>query len=258
MKLTPKAKKSLEKVIEKFEKGDLSVIKQIASFSIPANAPARKWSTRNKLLAVLQGNTVDCRGSKQWAKVGRHHIKDGRAVYIYAPRIHKDKETDEETIYGFWLIPVFPAHATDGDALEGIIDSAPPPLSEVAEAWGIPVRKSSLEGANGFYSNAGKIVLGTNDVRTFFHELAHAAHHKIVGDGVFNVLSDEPEKELVAEVSASAIAGVYGYDYSGKSWSYIKHYYDDPMTAVLKYTQIIADVIELIFKQHDELQASGT
>ena len=51
-----------------------------------------------------------------------------------------------------------------------------------------------------------KILLGTHDIQVFFHELAHAAHHRIAGTLKGGQV---PSQEIVAELTAATLANLY-------------------------------------------------
>jgi hypothetical protein len=122
MKLSDKAQESMNKVIEKFQNGDLSPISRVARIRLDPSAPAYKWSLSNKILAFIQAEELDCRGFGQWKDIGRSIKKGCKAVYIVRPLTIKvtTEETEEKEnriCIGFSTIPVFAASDTEGEGL---------------------------------------------------------------------------------------------------------------------------------------------
>src|SRR3990172_872150 len=128
----------------------------------------------------------------------------------------RDEETGEDVdrvvIVGFRAIPVFRLEDTEGEPVE-YPDYSPvelPPLVEVAERLGVPVRYSPTPATErGHFSLVrGEIVLGTHDVDTYLHELAHAAHATIepLRGG------QNPRQEIIAETVAAVLCRLYGFD----------------------------------------------
>jgi hypothetical protein len=205
-------------------------------------------------MAFMQTDCTDCRGYKQWQEVGRQVKKGSKAAYILGPRLVKieDEETGEEKqiVTGFFSIPVFPYDDTEGESLieEDQTPREMPPLYDVAQAWGINIDYCPLpQGVRGSF-NPGKnsIKLGTANVKTFFHELAHAAHGKIEA---LNHGQDS-KQETIAEFTACVLMKLYtGEDYSGNSWQYIESYNpNDPIKAIYSVLSTVEQVINLIIE----------
>ena len=211
----------------------------VKSYLEPTGSPSDKWSLGNRLIMTMEG-TCDARGYRQWQSVGRHVKKGTKAIYILAPRlgkaVDKDEETGKETertfVVGFTGVPVFRYEDTDGADLK-TVKNAPkslPPLVDVAKKWGIDVRfDATRHGEYGSFSKSdGEIRLCTDDVSTFFHELAHLAHSRIedLKPG------QDPGQEIIAQLVACTLARSYGYDVDGYTYGYIAHYAsgDDPET----------------------------
>jgi hypothetical protein len=120
MNLSEKAQASLNKVIEKFQTGDLSPIVKAVQLQLDPDAPALKWSLGNQVLAVAQTGTLDCRGYRQWQEANRHVKKGALAAYILSPvTVKKEKDTGDEyrQCIGFKPTPIFSIEDTDGDPL---------------------------------------------------------------------------------------------------------------------------------------------
>ncbi len=253
MHLSDKAQSSLNTVIAKFELGDLSPLVRTVMFRLPDSMPAAHWTRRNRMLAMLQSMCVDCRGFQQWKEVGRSVTKGAHAVYILSPCTKAETNEDGKkthTLIGWNTIPVFSIDNTEGEPLTDCIPIPiePPPLMDVATRLGIQVSYEFLEGAAGRY-HYHRIVLATHDHKVFWHELAHAAHHKT--DPHF-ATKTRNEKEVIAEVTACVIAAMYGSDMSGDAHAYLKQYAADPLKATLKLLTEIEQVIALIFGEQPE------
>ena len=193
--------------------------------------PCSKWSFSNQILMLIQG-TEDARGYQQWLGVHRYVKKGTKAIWILAPLQYKvqEKQVKEDgtvelveryLLKGFKSIPVFRFEDTDGDPLPVYEPKTIPPLSEVAEAWGIKIRYEKLPGEYGHYNPTdNEIVLGTESMSVFFHELAHAAQKhlgRIKKDG-------DHEQEAEAELAAATLTNIYGGQVDRFSFDYIGYY----------------------------------
>lgn len=252
MAISKKAKESLNKVVARFESGDLSPIVEVLRIRRHPNdkMPAMGWSKTNQIIAFVQANgEIDSRGFRQWEQVGRKVKKGAKAVYILAPLTFKRENDEGETVTfvgGFRYIPVFPLWETEGDELPEF-DYAPlelPPLYDVAEHLGVTVAYGEIgSGAEGWFSSKREhIQLGVHDPATFFHELAHAAHNKLepLKGG------QDESQEVVAEFTAAVLSEMYGIPHSGNAWQYISAYADEPLTAIFKALSTVEKVIDLI------------
>jgi hypothetical protein len=248
--MTPNAEKAMQEVIQKFQTGELSELIKIAAFEIPSSWPSSKWSMGNKMLAYVQARTLNARGYQSWKEVKRQVKKGVHGIYIWAPRLVKKEEKGEEKtqLIGFVPVVVFPFETTSGEPLkEDLTPRELPPLFEVSVRLGVTVKFQPV--APDRLGDCGQdlINLGTDDPRVFWHELAHAAHQATDPD--YKERSSQ-YKEVVAEFTACVIANIYGYDYSGTSWEYLKMFSEDPIKAIMKAGQHIERVLNLIL--HDE------
>ena len=260
-----KADAVLSELVEMFESGSLpEAIAQTRIVRDRHDRPMGEWSLGHQLLVFIHG-TDDARGFRQWEEVGRRVRKGSRAFYILGPckakRLEVDAETGEEVervfVTGFRAIPVFRLSDTDGASVE-YPDYSPselPPLYDVAERLGVPVRYSPVPGTErGHYSLVkGEVVLGTHDVDTFLHELAHAAHATIEPlQGGQN-----PRQEIIAETVAAVLCRLYGYDgYLAEARDYIGWYagQERPERAVMRLLGDVQRVLDVIL-QPTETQA---
>jgi antirestriction protein ArdC len=247
----------LSEIVAMFESGALpEAIAQTRILRERHDRPMAEWSLGNQLLALIHG-TDDARGFRQWEQAGRRVRKGSRAFYILGPckvkRLEVDAATGEQVervfVAGFRAIPVFRAADTDGEPLE-YPDYSPaelPPLHDVAERLEVPVRYSPVPPTErGHYSLVhGEIVLGTHDVDTFFHELAHAAHASIETlQGGQN-----PRQEIIAETVAAVLCSLYGYDgYLAESRGYVAWYagQERPERAVMRLLADVERVLDVI------------
>jgi len=189
-----------------------------------ADRPSDRWSVGNRVIMRLCG-TEDARGIRQWNEVGRRVKKGARAFYILAPlyktvrRQVEDPDTGEvreeekQILLGFKEVPVFRYEDTEGDPLPEVSYDPPalPPLAEVARLYGIPVRYGPYtERFYGWYRPWGgqEIFLATHDEDVFWHELAHAAHHRVKGSMIGG---QDPVQEMVAGLAAAIISELYGF-----------------------------------------------
>ena len=256
--LSAKAQKSLETVVSRFQSGDISPVVEILMIrKDPADdKPFDHWSLGNKIIAYMQTGATDCRGFKQWQKVGRAVSKGSSAAFILGPctRKRKDAKTGEDVVFvsGFTSIPVFPMDCTTGDTLPSY-DYEPrtlPPLMDAAERLGVSVEyMPSFGGERGSFDPTTKAVrLHTENTKTWFHELAHAAHGEI--ETLKN--GQNAEQETVAEFTASILMELYGYEnQSGNSWEYIAHYNSDPLTAIVKALSTVEKALDIILRDGD-------
>ena len=213
------------------------------------------WSLGNQLLCLLNG-TCDARGFRQWKHVGRNVQKGARAVYILGPKQRKIRETNAETgdeterviVSGFVGIPVFRYEDTEGLSIERP-DYQPatfPPLFDVAERFGVSVAYGPFAGRfRGYYSPGDeRIMLCSHDTRTFFHELAHAAHKRVLTARSETLKAGQnARQEIVAEVVAATLARLFDLDAGQLAYSadYVSAYAkgENPGRAAMK---VLGDV----------------
>lgn len=229
MTFTQLAQERLNEIVTMFSKTELMPEVISKRFLSPIKLPCHNWSLGNYLLMISQ-KTEDARGIKQWREVGRHPKKGCHAVYILVPmqqQIEKEdtKTGEKETIFltSFRCSPVFRFEDTEGAGIKHVTQEPPkPPLIDVAEKWGVTVRYQVQQGEYGHFApGRNEIVLGTDDISTFFHELAHKADEKLNGK---LKPGQEAEQEATAELSACVLCKIYGYDIKNQSYNYISMY----------------------------------
>ena len=224
-----KAKVCLQRIVDLFKEGNIPKALAVATIPPQSDIPSAKWSISNRILQFLS-DTSDARGFRQWRDAGRQVKKGTKAFHILGPKSRTITETDDDgvkaekvIVTGFFAIPVFRAEDTDGKTL-AYEPASPPPLSDVAEKFGLSVSYQTFaDRYYGYYQGDSKrIVLATHDARVFFHELAHAAHHRIEGnfEGGQN-----PSQEIIAELTAATLAQMYCPQANlGFSYEYVKSY----------------------------------
>lgn len=251
MKLSAKAQRALDKVVDQFKTGDLSPVVEIARLHRSEPVPFDLWSFSNRIMAYIQTGSTDLRGYRQWQKAGRHVTKGAHAAFILAPRIKKQENDDgeeEPRLIGFLAVPVFPYHATDGEPLPET-DFTPrkfPPLADVAQALGISTTWRPLPPDRlGDCNLAGtRINIGAHDPAPFFHELAHAIHARLDGGLKKN---RETQNETVADFTACVLMQLYDLgDRTGNTWDYISHYHKDPLVAIQKALAKVEQVLQFL------------
>jgi hypothetical protein len=220
------------KIVQLFSSKQLPDLCAKALINSPAK-PSSKWSLGNQLLMLLAG-TTDARGFRQWQEVGRSVGKGTKAFYILGPvrkrvrrkiseKHEEQREEFAEILVGFMPVPVFRYEDTAGRDLPMYEPKNRPPLTEVAERFGMRVQYDRLApGVYGATDHTNKtIVLATEDHDVFFHELGHAIHRTFEpksGHG------QESEAETIAQLVAATLARLYGSPADSFSWSYIASY----------------------------------
>ena len=259
--MTPKAKETLNSILNRFKTGDIPEAIAYSLFPIP-DTPSSKWSLLNRTLMFFSG-TQDARGIRQWRNANRYLKKGCKAIYILVPMFYK-KETDEgekvEFLGGFKCSPVYRVEDTDGEPLD-YQQLEPPelPLIEVAEEWGVSIK--TIPGNycyHGYYSDKRKeIALATKDEVVFFHELSHAAHAKIKG----SLKSGQDWKqEIVAELSAAALSQMVGKradDFLGNNYRYIETYAKKAKLSALKACLEVMNDVERVLQKILGLKIEG-
>lgn len=268
MNLSSKAKKSLDEVLEKFREGDLP--EKIAETVIEGEGkPSHNWSLLNKII-MLANETSDARGYKQWQKVDRHVKKGSKAFHIIGPTlVTEEKEVKnedgemkiekEKKLVGFHSVPVFRHEDTEGELLPDYTPKELPPLNEIIEKLDYDLEYSAYNGIRGYtVPEDKKIALTTEDQRTFYHELAHAVHHKISTNGLRP--GQQSNQEVIAESVAAVLCNLYGFDkFLAKSYNYIEAYSEngDPYRAVMGYLSDVEEVLDYLLKLTKEEKKYG-
>ena len=234
--------------------------------------PCSLWSWHNQLLVALSG-TSDARGFRQWQEVNRNVKKGSKAIHILAPCMKKitaddDGEEKERTIiYGFRSVPVFPVEDTEGDPIPESDDHydqwiSQLPFVEVARAWNINVGTYTHKGAAplGFYRYAQTgdkaIMLGTENLSTFTHELVHAADHRL-----HSLEGTKAHREIVAEFGGAVLLECLGRHTDadlGGAYEYIQRYSQEEnkseIQSCMSLLRRICENVNLILTTAETLQ----
>jgi antirestriction protein ArdC len=200
--------------------------------------------------------TSDARGFRQWKEVERHVKKGVKSFTILAPRFIKkqaeDKEETEPILAGFLAVPVFRVEDTEGEPLDyQNIELPELPLMEVAKDWGISVKAvpGNYRYCGYFSQDRREIGLASKEESVFFHELAHAAHQRILGE---LKKGQDWKQEIVAELVAATLCTIAGKTskHLGNSYRYIEGYANTanltPWQGCLKVISDTEKVLNLI------------
>jgi hypothetical protein len=215
--------------------------------------PSSKWSISNQMLLAI-ANTKDARGIQQWNEAERRVKKGTKAIYILVPVTAK-KEAEEvidnadgtqntrvsevSAATTFRPVPVFRVEDTLGWNAErqrweemplSYQPKALPSLMGKAEEWGLQVHYTAMENGylGGYSPQTGRIRLSSEEPNVFYHEISHAAHHRLMGDEFKSI--PKWKKEAVAELAATVLAILYEKDHptpSKASYNYIAGYVED-------------------------------
>lgn len=248
--MSDKSTAAINKIIDRFQSGDIGPVIRAALIRPPSDWPAAKWSFANRVLVYAQTDTLNCRGYRQWETAQRPVKKGESAAYIFAPLTRKvtDKKTEEEktVVTGFSPIPVFPVDATEGEPMaEDFTPRELPALAPLTERLGITVTYAPLpEDRLGDYApGRDRINLSTANPRTFYHEISHAIHNRVDG-----LKGTSPQRETIAEFAACVLMDLYeGTDTTGNAYHYIAaHSPHDPITAIMKALATVEKIINFI------------
>jgi len=248
-KLSDKAQAALDVVIQKFKSNNLSAFVNVLAFQLDPNAPAASWSFGNQILAFTQSEQLDNRGYRQWQKVKRQVKKGAKAIFIFSPltfKVEDENGKEKHICTGFKATPVFSIEDTEGDPLPSYTPATLPPLADVAAKMGIDVKYCPVpaDRLGDYTPSLERIRLGTKEEAIWFHELAHAAHKKV--DGQLK-RGENASQETIAELSAAVLMELYGLrDHTGNAWKYISHYNADPLTAIMKATSKVGEILALL------------
>jgi len=245
----------LKKLVELFSSNDANDLKQIISKSYieGLGKPIHNWSLGNQILVYIQ-QTKDARTIHQWNKAGRYLKKGTKAIYILRPNTNKITKTNKETnekeeifiLNGFSALAVYKFEDTYGAGLKKYEPKEPLKLIEVANKWNLKVQyDSSMIGEYGSFNHkTNEIVLCTEDQTTFFHELAHKAHSKIETLKA----GQDPEQELIAQLSACVLGSLFGFDVKAYTFDYISSYIGskDPAIVGKKCLRVLSKVQKIL------------
>jgi len=234
-----KVQNTLDAILKAFESGDISkAIKQTVITKKIEGIPSHNWSFLNQIIMNLIGGTYDARGFRQWKEVGKNVKKGSESFSILGPKFTSKTEINETTnqeeekkiLRGFFPIPVFSIDDTEGAELPEYQTLAPdelPPLYDVAKKFGLEIAYiPNQAGYYGYYCDSKDFIgLCTHDQAVFYHELAHAAHFRVIPNEIKN--QKKWQKEIVAELSAAVMANMNGLKWESNSFKYIERYVEE-------------------------------
>lgn len=211
---------------------------------------------------MFLAGTADARGFRQWKEAGRYPVKGSKAFHILVPLKGKKTVTDDDGneeerpfLFGFKAAPVFAVESTDGKPVDhpDLEPPHPPPLVDVAQHWGISI--DYLPGTSprwGFYQpSKSRIGLSTHDTGTFLHELAHAAHERVLGP---LKLGQDWRQEVTAELTSAVLLHLYGETDDGGAYQYIREYAreagKDPHKACMSVLSDVSKCLSEILGAH--------
>lgn len=232
-----KIRGAMANVLAAFESG--AVPAAIAKIMFPTyEKPMDKWSFNNQLMALFSG-TMDARGFKQWNDAGRKVNAGAKAVYILGPCMVKVKEkkviggviqeVETPRLVGFKAIPVFRYEDTNGkDLVYPKLELPKLRLMDVALKWGLDVKAIAGNPTYyGYYSSKDKAIrLATPEESTFWHELTHAAHDRVLARENKKIQNESrAKKEVIAEFGAAVIGEIFGArSMHGTNLNYVTSY----------------------------------
>lgn len=115
----------------------------------------------------------------------------------------------------------------------------------------------------GFYSPGDdRIVLCSHDVRTFFHELAHAAHRRVLESRGESLQGGQTAKqEIVAETVSAVLCRLLDVESDAVAGSaeYVSSYAkgDNPGRAVMRFLVDVQAVLTMILDYSTVIDADG-
>jgi antirestriction protein ArdC len=284
MKFYGKAQQVADKVIEAMKNGKLpeAMAQVLVEPILAKDAPAINWSLRNRFILAIDGHT-DARGFKQWNKIERKVKKGEKSSYILVPLMRKlekkdienpeniasgdrgkeNKENEDSILWGYKAVPVFGYNQTEGKEIpeykeqSKFIDGLP--LLEVAENWGLEVKAVPFLGKFlGKYNHDKSIMLASENIKVWLHELMHAADFKAGGikEGKDKEIM---EKEIVADFGACVLACMLGIERDadmGETYKYCnvfaKENKTDLFVVIQKLMKRTCEAIELIMQNAEK------
>jgi antirestriction protein ArdC len=220
--MTENATRILDNLVKEITTDRIATFVRGRLFGQNIEIPCHNWSILNQF-AMMCGGTFDARGFRQWEAVGRSVKKGSKALYILVPfAVNKKKDeeaksADEEKsakkhlATWFKAMPVFRVEDTEGKELDYKIrlsefNPDTLPLIDVARTLGIEVKAVLTHDKGGFFMPRENVIyMGSNNHRTFLHELSHALDFLLPGK-----VDDKEYGEVVAELSSAFLGSLYG------------------------------------------------
>jgi antirestriction protein ArdC len=272
MKYFGKAEQTADAIVKAFEEGRVPAALSQVFIADAKERHSSAWSFMNQFIMAMHGYT-DAMGFKQWQKKHERTVKKGeKAFYILAPVMRnitdettldeKGKPTKRQICIGFKGVTVFGYEQTEGpeikqgDKAEQFLETLP--LRNLAEKWGLSVRAyNGQEGqALGVYSLGSSISLGTENLSTWTHELAHAADDRLGTLSKSRKPEDRALDEVVAEFAGAVLLKCLGEEEAadlGGAWDYIqgwaKRTDSKPVDACRKVLNRVIKIVEYTLEE---------
>jgi antirestriction protein ArdC len=234
-----------------------------------AEKHSAKYSFMNRLIVLLHGYS-DAMGFGQWKKIGRHVKKGEKGFAILAPIMGSRRTINDATgvveeekfPIGYKAVKVFGQEQTDGKPIKHSDETqqfmSTLPLLNVAEKWGIQLQayNGQDKAALGVYMpTQNAIGLGTKNLSTWAHELAHAADDKLGTLSLEKRWLSEVAAELAGAVLLEAIGKPDDSDRGG-CWEYVSNYAKrgevEPIDACRMVIGRVTKIVELILETANE------
>jgi hypothetical protein len=297
---TELADQVLNGLIEIFKTGDIAqTIAKIPMIKDPNDdRPCWNWTLRNRILMVSQG-TLDARNKEEWQKVGRNPINHTKTVRILKPFMSYVCNVDDGFLYydkskkayvcktcnqqikgiplalkedrirqfvkGYGVQPEYALENTYGQKLKEYTPEKKPELFELAKALNIQVvyqvdpSGTSLGMTNAQEDGQQVIHLGTEDESVYYHELAHQVDKITQGKNLKG--GQDPEQEIVAQLTACVLSKMYGHNVEKLSYDYIERYAEKQNLTVEKAIGRILNrvdkILKYIFEQAEKIDQKG-
>ncbi|MGB9860027.1 MAG: hypothetical protein ACPLQP_08860 [Moorellaceae bacterium] len=188
-------RQALQELTEMFASCKLPEAVALTVIKPAGDRPSDNWSLGNRLLMLLAG-TEDARGYRQWQQVGRHVKKGSKAFYIFGPYFRggrsqrmiprlggnvrkKTKSSFTSALYRCFATRIPRAPHLVNQTIARLNYPLFTRLPNGSELWWNTGRTETGSSADGIHFGERKILLQTRDVKTFFHELAHAVHAQL-------------------------------------------------------------------------------
>lgn len=192
-----------------------------------------QYSARNCLLIKLQRpNATQVASYRTWQTLGRQVVKGAKGIKIFAPRVKKAADPDDQARIYFAVTHVFDIADTTGDpipttetpTIDGDGDQdAYDRLAAFVAAEGLTLTATPCKptAAQGYYAASRKEIYvqpasQTQMLAVLIHELAHHLDRERWGTA--------PEDETVAEGVAFMVCAACGIDTGTASFPYIAHW----------------------------------
>lgn len=203
-----------------------------------------RYSAKNAVLILSQfPEATELNGYKKWRERGYQVRKGAKAIFIWAPRYGKKKNTEDDddspVFKGFKLVPVFDITQTNAPA-EAIANAsyavkAPLDLDYSCIAEAIASRVATVVTTNsihhhGYYDPANNTIHVYANlpepvrIHTLLHEAAHALLHRSDRTKEKDVSAIEIEAETAAYVASTML----GLDSSLATSAYLTSYKAKP------------------------------